>query len=75
MNVEKLFGSNAGKVWQLLSFKATPLSAGKITKETKMDREDVYGALGWLAREGKIETVTKKDKGKDITLYRLVDGV
>ena len=44
---------SAGKVWQALNKigTATPLM---IRNETKLSSEEVYGALGWLAREGKV---------------------
>jgi hypothetical protein len=53
MNPEAIFGMNAGKVWQALNKlgTATPLM---IRNETKLSSEEVYGALGWLAREGKL---------------------
>ena len=53
MNPEVIFGMNAGKVWQALNKlgTATPLM---ISNETKLSSGEVYGALGWLAREGKL---------------------
>jgi len=53
MNPEVIFGMNAGKVWQALNKlgTATPMM---ISNETKLSPGDVYGALGWLAREGKL---------------------
>jgi len=50
---ETSFGQNAGKVWQALNKlgTATPLM---LRNETKLSTEEVYGALGWLAREGKL---------------------
>ena len=53
MNPEAIFGVNAGKVWQALNKlgTATPLM---IRNETKLSSEEVHGALGWLAREGKL---------------------
>jgi len=53
MNPETIFGANAGKVWQALNKlgTATPLM---IRNETKLSSEEVFGALGWLAREGKL---------------------
>jgi hypothetical protein len=46
-----------------------PLSSTAIAKETGLKLNDVFGALGWLGREGKIELI--EDKGK--ILYKLVD--
>lgn len=52
MNTETI-GYNAGLVWNVLnengahSFKA-------LKKATKLKEKELYAALGWLAREGKI---------------------
>ncbi|MEM4971218.1 MAG: winged helix-turn-helix domain-containing protein [Sulfolobales archaeon] len=68
MKPEEIFGVNAGKVWSVLKNKG-PLTARQIAKETNLKITDVYGALGWLGREGKIEII--KEKGK--TIYRLLE--
>ena len=51
--VESIFGAKAGIVWEALN-KNGPSNIGDIAKATGMRRELVYGALGWLGREGKI---------------------
>ena len=51
--VESIFGAKAGIVWKALT-KNGPSTIGDIVKTTGMRRELVYGALGWLGREGKI---------------------
>ena len=45
-------GENAGRVWGALQNGALDLKALK--KATKLKNEELYLALGWLAREGKI---------------------
>ncbi|MBD3155553.1 MAG: hypothetical protein GF368_02760 [Candidatus Aenigmarchaeota archaeon] len=67
MKPEKLFGSNAGKVWGILANKKKPLSAYKIMKLSDLKRDDVLSGLGWLGKEGKIE-VLENGKSK---LYKL----
>ncbi len=47
-------GQTAGAVWQLLSQKG-PQSLAKLVKEVDAPRDTVMQALGWLAREDKIE--------------------
>jgi hypothetical protein len=64
---EKVFGVNAGKVWGVL--KKGPLSAEVIARETKLGLNDVFGALGWLGREGKIK-IMKDARG---ILYKLTE--
>ncbi len=51
MNVAKI-GENAGLIWSALENGALALKALK--KATKLKNEDLYLALGWLAREGKL---------------------
>jgi hypothetical protein len=45
-------GENAGAIWGALQNGAQGLKALK--KATKLKNEELYLALGWLAREGKI---------------------
>ena len=47
------FGINAGLVWNLLSEKG-PLNVKDVKKGTKLTEKDLYAALGWLAREEKV---------------------
>ena len=49
-------GETAGVVWKTLSEKG-PLSMAKIVKAVGQPRDQVMQALGWLAREDKIEIV------------------
>jgi hypothetical protein len=46
-------GEEAGIVWRVLSEKG-PLSMTKLVKAVGEPRDTVMLALGWLAREGKI---------------------
>jgi len=59
MKSEETFGANAGKVWQTLKGRGT-LSAKKIAELTHLKLNDVYAALGWLGREGKIQVISNK---------------
>ena len=52
MNVDKI-GENAGKVWNQLHEKG-PQSVGGICKATKITAPETERAIGWLAREGKL---------------------
>ena len=51
--VESIFGVNAGMVWEGLNQNG-PSTIDNIAKAAGLPRELVYGALGWLGREGKI---------------------
>ena len=52
MNVETI-GVNAGTVWNALN-EAEALGLKQLKKITKLKDKEVFAALGWLAREGKI---------------------
>jgi len=52
-NMLECYGRNAGKVWQTLEKKGS-LTPNKIMKATKLNEDDFYAAIGWLARENKI---------------------
>ena len=45
-------GENAGLIWGALLNGAQGIKA--IKKATKLKNEELYLALGWLAREGKV---------------------
>lgn len=52
--VESIFGSKAGIVWKSLN-QIGQGTIGDISNASGLRRELVYAALGWLAREDKIE--------------------
>lgn len=58
-------GENAGAVWTALQNGAQGLKALK--KATKLKNEELYLALGWLAREGKL-TFTEAEADTIIAL-------
>ena len=58
-------GENAGLIWNALQGGALTLKALK--KATKLKNDELYLALGWLAREGKISFA----EGEDLTITLL----
>lgn len=48
-------GGNAGKVWKLLAEMDNEVNTNYISKMLQIEVDDTYSALGWLAREGKID--------------------
>lgn len=54
-------GMNAGKVWQLLSDNSK-WSYGSLKKKSGLKDKDLGAALGWLAREDKIEFEQEEDE-------------
>ncbi|HHT29075.1 MULTISPECIES: winged helix-turn-helix domain-containing protein [Petrimonas] len=55
-------GTNAGKVWTLLDGAGTQ-SVKELKRSSKLTDKELYAALGWLAREGKISLV---EEGKEL---------
>jgi hypothetical protein len=54
-NMTIQIGGNAGKVWKLLSGMDKEVNTTYISKMLNIDVDDTFSALGWLAREGKID--------------------
>lgn len=46
-------GAAAGKIWEYLDENGAT-SVSKVTKETGISKNDAQRAIGWLAKEGKI---------------------
>jgi hypothetical protein len=53
-NLIDKIGSDAGKVWTVLSKKQTDVDISSLVRLTRINVNDVYAAIGWLARENKI---------------------
>ncbi len=58
-NLTNEIGRNAGKIWQVLTT-VGEVDVPHLTELTKLEVRDAYSALGWLARENKIQ----EKKGK-----------
>lgn len=63
MNIDTI-GYNAGLLWNALN-EAEALGLKQIKKITKLKDKELYAALGWLAREGKILIAEGEDE-KDL---------
>jgi hypothetical protein len=66
--MEKMIGEMAGKVWNILGKKGR-VDISKFPQILKEKGEIVYQALGWLAREDKIE-FHKKEGRNFVSLNR-----
>ncbi len=66
MNVE-VIGNNAGLVWQALDT-AGVLGVKQIKKMTKLKDKEVFAAIGWLAREGKVDLGCDNEDEKEIVV-------
>ena len=53
VNVIDTYGKNAGRIWDTLETQGS-LTPNKLMKTTKLNEDDFYAAIGWLAKENKI---------------------
>ncbi|MBQ3207508.1 MAG: winged helix-turn-helix domain-containing protein [Bacteroidales bacterium] len=63
-------GNNAGIIWNALNANGK-MTETKLKKESGLASADFYAALGWLAREGKLNMITETRCGKDCEYYTL----
>ena len=49
----------------------TKMTETKLKKETGLASADFYAAIGWLAREGKLNIITETRCGKDCEYFTL----
>lgn len=66
MNVE-LIGTWAGLLWNALS-EADALGVKQIKKITKLKDKEVFAAIGWLAREGKVNVAIDPEDEKELLI-------
>ena len=66
MNVETI-GLWAGAVWNALNDAKGTLNVKGLKKATKLKEKEVYAAIGWLAREGKVN-VNEAEAEVEVTL-------
>ena len=48
-------GTNAGLVWRTLFYKGTKATFNELLEDTGLNAIDLSSAIGWLAREDKVE--------------------
>jgi len=65
-NLTNKIGTDAGKVWDLLS-KQREVDVSAIARLARLQPKDAYSALGWLARENKIDVKNVKPVEHEIT--------
>lgn len=63
MNKETI-GTWAGEVWNALNGNGE-LNLKQLKKATKLKDKEVFAAIGWLAREGKVNVAENPDDAKD----------
>ena len=63
MNTETI-GTWAGEVWNALNGNGE-LNLKQLKKATKLKDKEVFAAIGWLAREGKVNVAENPTDAKD----------
>ena len=63
-------GNNAGLVWNALNANGK-MTETKLKKETGLASAELFAALGWLAREGKINVEVEVKGAKSCEYYTL----
>jgi hypothetical protein len=66
MNVETI-GANAGLIWQALA-ENNAASTKQLKKVTKLKDKELFAAIGWLAREGKLTIAPCDEDPKELTI-------
>jgi len=56
--MSETIGNAAGKIWEYLEENGAT-SVSKVTKETGVSKNDAQRAIGWLAKEGKLNFETE----------------
>jgi hypothetical protein len=64
-------GEAAGRVWNILLEAESPVGLTDIPKRAQLKTQIAYQALGWLAREGKVEYFKKGRKTEVILMETL----
>lgn len=65
-----IIGENAGKVWKFLYGSANNrCEFGEIQKGTGLSDTELAAAIGWLAREDKLQIDCKQREGEGKKLY------
>lgn len=71
MNTDTI-GMNAGLVWNALN-DAQAMGLKQLKKATKLKEKEMFAAIGWLAREDKIN-IQADDKDPKELILSLVQG-
>ena len=62
----KQIGENAGIVWRTLNGQNRKFEFKELQESTGLTARDLNAAIGWLAREGKINIESSPEKGEEI---------
>ena len=55
-------GNNAGILWNLMNRAGSPQNFEDLRQKTHLSDAELYAAIGWLARENKIEIEVEDER-------------
>ena len=67
-NLESLIGKDAGKIWRALDIWGE-VDVLSLSRLSRIVEHDVYSAIGWLAREGKVDGAISNIDEKKILVW------
>ncbi|MDE6301074.1 MAG: winged helix-turn-helix domain-containing protein [Muribaculaceae bacterium] len=67
-----VIGNNAGLVWQALNT-ADAMGVKQLKKATKLKDKELFAALGWLAREAKVNILPDENDEKELIISLVGD--
>jgi hypothetical protein len=68
-NLVGKIGTDAGTIWSVLSKSGTDVDLTSLSRLTRINVNDIYAAVGWLARENKIDVQTvMKQKNQQVRM-------
>lgn len=70
-NLVEQIGTAAGKIWTVLSQQQNEIDISALSRLTRININDVYTAIGWLARENKIDAKTVMNQKNNQLKVRL----
>jgi hypothetical protein len=67
-NLEPFIGKDAGKVWRALDIWGE-VDVLSLSRLSRIVEQDVYSAIGWLAREGKVDGAISNSHEKKLFFW------
>lgn len=67
-------GNNAGTLWELMNKADHPMSYEELESLSQLTKMDLNAAIGWLARENRIEIETTDESNQKKMVFYLNMG-
>jgi hypothetical protein len=70
-DIEKTIGNNAGRLYEILN-EYGPQVQTKLLEKMQVTEDELFGAIGWLARENKVKRDTRRYKVGETNLTETI---